>query len=572
MKFSVLISSKNKRNWRAKYNKIAVKKIFRIFLIFLVCVSVVFLFALVETYQTFQALKKIDLSDAAFHANLAQIITRPLAAASLHSIPDLELWQSSLRSISLSSDLIKNVQAYIPLTLQSDMKSVRLAQNIRDESNILSEMALRMMNSFLRSVIARPIIFHFFPRFSNLDSSLENIRAINQSLQFFLTGHHRMIILFQNSDELRATGGFMGSYADIELNNGFVSPILIQDIYQPDGQFHDFVPAPAGLREYLSSGHGMRLPDSNWSPDFPTSAQNILGFFTAIDERDIDTVVALNVSVTEKILQEVGDVYVPDFNVHVTAQNFADVARADRKNFFPGSQEKKNFLSAFFTVLKLKLEQLSIREQIKIADILWDASQHKEIQIYSTDAGMENMLQSNEAAGQVIDPTHFDNVTPLFLIESNVGINKANHGVGRDVSIDAQDYQTTLSLHFKNKNTVDEENKPLHYVDYQRIYVPLTFQLDSIQIGDADEKNLTDQIFTSASGEKLREIGFLVTVPAQSEQTVRIQFHHPALNMTDKPLFIPRQPGLPPTPYTIQYNGQSKSFILEKDELVLFGP
>ncbi|MDP1743836.1 MAG: DUF4012 domain-containing protein, partial [Candidatus Amesbacteria bacterium] len=42
------------------------------------------------------------------------------------------------------------------------------------------------------------------------------------------------VVLLQNNTELRATGGFMGSYARLRFRNGTLQSTKFEDIYEPD--------------------------------------------------------------------------------------------------------------------------------------------------------------------------------------------------------------------------------------------------------------------------------------------------------------------------------------------------
>src|SRR3989344_5583158 len=51
-----------------------------------------------------------------------------------------------------------------------------------------------------------------------------------------LSEDKRYLLLFQNSNELRATGGFIGSYAEVSFHSGRLEDLIIDDIYNSDGQ------------------------------------------------------------------------------------------------------------------------------------------------------------------------------------------------------------------------------------------------------------------------------------------------------------------------------------------------
>src|SRR5690606_29019820 len=99
---------------------------------------------------------------------------------------------------------------------------------------------------------------------------------------------------------------------------------------------------PAGQAEYLSEGRGMKLVDANWDPDFPLTARRILSYFESIqsDPQRYDGVIAVPLSVVERVVALLGGVYVADLGRTVEADELALLLRYNRGEFFSGSQEK----------------------------------------------------------------------------------------------------------------------------------------------------------------------------------------------------------------------------------------
>ena len=88
----------------------------------------------------------------------------------------------------------------------------------------------------------------------------------------------RYLVVFQNNTELRATGGFIGSFALVDFANGKIKHIEI-----PTGGPYDLA---GSLRETVMSPQPLHIvnpiwqfQDANWFPDFPTSAKKIMWFY-----------------------------------------------------------------------------------------------------------------------------------------------------------------------------------------------------------------------------------------------------------------------------------------------------
>jgi hypothetical protein len=422
-----------------------------------------------------------------------------------------------------------------------------------------------------------------------------------QATQFLSTGQKTLIIVWQNSQELRATGGFMGSYAKLDLTEGLITNLEIQDIYQPDGQFKGYVPAPPGVTEYLSSGHGLRLPDANWWPDFPQSAQTVLSYFAFGKEQHVAGLVAVNLEVAEDLLRVLGPVELPDYEVKVTADNLATVARADRSQFFPGSQQKAHFLSLLFNQLKFRIAQLTPAQAIELAQLWTRRAAAKDVQLYSPDAATQALAVKYGLAGQTsLKPSIFGQATsdtatsiidPLYLelVESNVGINKANAGVTRDVTAQILASQLQLQITYTNHNppsaapaTVAQpkllSDRPeltngLGYVNYQRFIVSPYLKVVSVEVDGEPLKQWHEDLVTW-SGLNLKQIGLILTVPeaGQRHLTVVLEPNSAAVkNLLNLPgITIQKQAGLPPTPYQLFWANQRQNFVLETDVSVKF--
>lgn len=506
--------------------------------------------ALRWTQQAISEARAFSLEPASLYATRALLIVRPLSWLTFKLIPDIELWHEVLTLLYESDELLTATTTVGKSMLQppalQDQSAHTPFQQFRAQlttvSNHLTQLNQRCQRSLFIKHWQDCRIFEQTEQFAHDISSITS---------WLVEDNPTLIVLFQNTEELRATGGFMGSYAKVSFNNGALAELLIEDIYEPDGQFQGYVEAPTGAKEYLSSGRGLRLPDANWHPDFPTSAQTILTYFAFGKERSVDGIVAINSDLIERLLTVTGDIFLPDYGVTVTSSNFTTLARADRDQFFPGSQQKTNFLSHFFNVFKVKLSELTPDQQQQLVSVIQQALVDKTIQLYSTDEEVQKIFSEHQLAGE-LRPLHQTDQL-LYLVESNVGINKANRAVERQVDVNITNQQIAISLHFKN------QNQEIGYVDYQRVIVPTDWSL--IQDGNTAEV----EIISNTQGQQFRQIGFLVTVPAQSSTQVELTFTAPGLTLDNPTLTILKQSGVPPTAYTITTPTKVETIILEKD-------
>ncbi len=109
-------------------------------------------------------------------------------------------------------------------------------------------------------------------------------------------------VLFQNSNEVRPTGGFVGSVLYIKLNDGWFERFEMEDIYLKDNQVAERLPAPQGLAR-ITPYFGMR--DSNYWPDFPTSARQFMWFYEREGYGTLDGVFALTDESLVRLLEPI---------------------------------------------------------------------------------------------------------------------------------------------------------------------------------------------------------------------------------------------------------------------------
>src|SRR5205085_6348840 len=79
------------------------------------------------------------------------------------------------------------------------------------------------------------------------------------------------LMLAQNNDELRPTGGFISAVGVVKVDRGELSVEWFRDSFAVDDLSINHSPAPAPLEKYMWAEQWL-LRDSNWYADFPTSA------------------------------------------------------------------------------------------------------------------------------------------------------------------------------------------------------------------------------------------------------------------------------------------------------------
>ena len=152
---------------------------------------------------------------------------------------------------------------------------------------------------------------------------MEQMHEVTDAL-LGIFGHERpqkYLLLFQNNDELRATGGFPGSMAVLKMDQGRMEELEIPGggIYDIAGQVSERVVAPQPM--HLVNPH-WNIQDANWHPNFPDSAKRILAFYENGGGESLDGVIALTPNLVENLLKITGPMELgAPYNVTITAEN-----------------------------------------------------------------------------------------------------------------------------------------------------------------------------------------------------------------------------------------------------------
>lgn len=513
---------------------------FAVFLLLSTCV------AAWQTLLVTQSLKQQEIATAALYSNNAQKAVFPIRIATLFLIPDLEAWSTGLKLVTTANEIRSTAPKSISELFASDTAAASYTQletHFKETLRLIKQLQKQLDNSVVISYFVKP------SHYALLTQTQQSVTTLFESFQT----SHKIVVLLQNSDEIRATGGFIGTIAIVEFTPKQPITFEVRDIYQPDGQFTGFIQAPAGVHEYLSGGKGWRLPDANWSPDFPTSSQDISRFLAAGGVTGITDTVAINLRWAEQMLRIIGPISLPDYNTTVTHENIAEIARSDRSTFFAGSYQKPQFFQQLFTQLKLKLPQLSSAQQKSLATLTIDSLKRKEIQLHATTPSLENLYTNLQVAGKR-NPTNDQEY--VLQVESNVGINKVNRFVEREVQVIWNPNRTQVATTFTNKSTTD------HYANYHRFFLLPDTKVETLSINGQPTNEFNTDLITFADGTAVRQVGILMPTLASSSANVVLDFSHPVRAKSG--VFVDTQAGVPTTVYTFKLLGETKTISVDK--------
>ncbi|MFA6475195.1 MAG: DUF4012 domain-containing protein [Patescibacteria group bacterium] len=316
-----------------------------------------------------------------------------------------------------------------------------------------------------------------------ITKNLEEMVALTESL-VTLMGHDkpkRYLVLFQNNRELRATGGFIGSFALIDIDHGRVSSLEI-----PGGGPYDLM---GGLTEQVISPQPLhlvnakwQLQDANWWPDFPTSAEKIQWFYEHSGGPSVDGVITLTPDIIEQMLTITGPIAMPEYDAVVDSDNFYLITQTQAERKYDDTRESKKFIADLTPRLLDKLFTVDATTVLPMLQVVYNGLQQKDILVYFNDQFIEQEFQARGWTGEVKS-------TPgdyLEVVDTNIGGGKTDKVVQTSIqhhaSIDAAgNVIDTVTLTREHTGQPDDLFANVKNVDYVRIYVPQGSELLSAE-------------------------------------------------------------------------------------------
>ncbi len=250
-----------------------------------------------------------------------------------------------------------------------------------------------------------------------------------------------LLLMFQNSSELRPAGGFLGSYGDLVIENGQMKKLVVEDIYWPDHPMNfDEKYIPPEPLQGITRDWGAR--DANWFFDFPTSAEVVS---TMLEESKIykqenvefEGVVGVSVDVLGTIMEYVGPIGLPEYGMTITDENFlAELQReVETGRDKQAGENPKKILAILAPEIMEELDDLSESEMKEMVEDLSEHVEMKDIMFYSKEERLTNFFRKNGIAGEVYElPDGFWG-SYLAVVNSNVAGGKSDAFMDQKVGL-----------------------------------------------------------------------------------------------------------------------------------------
>ena len=119
------------------------------------------------------------------------------------------------------------------------------------------------------------------------------------------------LLIGQNQNEIRATGGFIGVAVQVTLDGGELTELVFHDSTEVDAPPYAENPIPPeGVYWYLWMDR-LLFRDANWNPHFPDSAAKVAEIFELAQGVKVDGVITSSKKMAHELVALFGDITVP---------------------------------------------------------------------------------------------------------------------------------------------------------------------------------------------------------------------------------------------------------------------
>lgn len=284
----------------------------------------------------------------------------------------------------------------------------------------------------------------------------------------------RYLVIFQNDRELRPTGGFIGSYALMDIKDGRIVNTEI-----PDGGSYDL---RGGLTERIAAPEQLHLvntrwefQDANWFADFPSSARALTWFYEKSGGPTIDGVIAITSSFMEELLSVIGPVEIEAYNKTITAENFfIETQKAVEIEYDREANTPKAFISDMAPLVLSRLINLEGESLLPLVGTISRGVTSKHLMVNFRDGDEQALASDFGWAGEM---KSLPNADFLAVIDTNIAGGKTDGVVHSAINHELEVMKDgslidTLTVRRTHHGQEGELFTGIKNIDYMRVFVP----------------------------------------------------------------------------------------------------
>ena len=362
------------------------------------------------------------------------------------------------------------------------------------------------------------------------------------------------LVLSQNSDELRPSGGYISTYGWMTVRNGRVmnynySPTTVTSPNPPPASMASEISVPDWWLRYGEPIYAAW--DGSWYADFPSTASMAAWYYDNghNPESPVNGVIGIDIVGFEYLLEGLGSVTVPEYRETVTPDTFREAVYRIRAEGAADS-EHKTFVAALYRQIISDWQNASQEQNQTLRGSILRALQEKHIMLYFKDESLNRAASLLGWSGEQDDAVGNDY---LMVADANIG-SKSSRSVIRQTTYDVQiqpdgTVQGRASIAYDFSARVAEQDpavRPAHYgsdINYNnlfQVFVPA----QSVLI----ETNNLDPAPTVVSTDEHTLFTALVRIEYNQSERYQFSYTTPVLVETMGPyrrykLLLQKQPG-----------------------------
>jgi len=367
------------------------------------------------------------------------------------------------------------------------------------------------------------------------------------------------LFIMENNREMRPAGGFIGTYGLVKIKNAQLREFFTDNSYNLDKKAEPYldIEPPEPIAKYMDQPKWF-FRDSNWWPDWPTSAEQIKWFYQKEGGKNgIDGVIAITPDVISDILGLMGSFEVSGLTF--SQDNFWEQLEYHVEYGYvehgTSVEERKSIIGDLGKKMIDRLYELPMSKWPGLIDIVSNNVLEKHILLYFEDSEMQALAEENNWAGRV---KNF-NGDYLMLVDANLAALKTDEVMERTMNYNLsekdQGFVSTVRVNYQNMGNFSW--KTTRYRTYTRLYVPLNSELLSIKVG---EEKVKDQDIDLYREFDKTAFGLFFQVEPQQSVTVEWKYRLPeSLSksiLEEYNLMVQKQPGIPKMNLQLDLNFQ----------------
>ncbi len=355
-----------------------------------------------------------------------------------------------------------------------------------------------------------------------------------------------ILVGFQNSAELRPTGGFWGSFAVWDINKSILDSTLSFDTnpYKQDNKLLETsqTELPEPMREQWSD-KPQSFVNANWSASFPQSAKTLQWYFgQGWGEKNLSGVFAVSSLTLIDLLELTGEISISD-KTAINSSNFTRIMSEKIDSEYWQNEENKT-INEPKTLIKelfpLVLQRAKALPKLTLYNFFIKQIEQGRILAYFNDKQFQKGSEKLKIDGE-LRPYKTDY---LMINNANISGNKTSLNVNQIIDYSLVNSQKGASSLLKITRSHSNMWPNHQNTNYTRVFIPIGSTLESAKLGNEDITG--DILIEQDQGRTV--LGFWFNTDPGQQKTAEIKYRIPSQSniVNNWDLTYQKQPGTNP--------------------------